>query len=77
MVTKMKSTLFKTVFKNIRYKRRALFQPPALNSFAWLNNDPKMPSISISSVKKPHIFNQSQKQKINNQTPKKGIKINY
>ena len=53
MVTKMKSILFKTVFKNIRYKRTALFQPPALNSFAWLNNDPKIPSISISSVKKP------------------------
>ena len=33
MVIKMKSILFQTVFKNIRCKRRASFQPPALDSF--------------------------------------------
>ena len=48
MVIKMKSILFQTVFKNIRCKRRALFQPPALDSFTRPIIDPKMPSVSIS-----------------------------
>ena len=64
MIIKMKSILFQTVFKNIRRKRRALFKPPALDSFARPIIDPKMPNAQrfylLSQETLTPIFNRSQ-----------------
>ena len=81
MVIKMKSVLFKTLFKNIRYKRRAYsnLQPSiALHDLTLILKCPAFLFLNfLSQETLTPIFNQSQKQKINNQTPKKRIKINY
>ena len=48
MVIKMKSILFRTLLKNIRYKRRAYSNLQSSIALHDLTFDPKMPCISIS-----------------------------